>query len=76
MPAKVDEEDDNFIETRPMLDAVDLNLIKENICTKKTCYTTGSAGKPHRHQIGQCKEHPYCLDDAIAEQIPTFSRLP
>ena len=49
MPAKVTEEDDMFIETRPMCEAVDLNLIKANICTKKTCYTKGSAGKPHRH---------------------------
>ena len=59
MPAKVTEEDEMYIETRPMCEAVDLNLIKDNICTKKTCYTKGSAGKPHRHQVVSNDLYPH-----------------
>ena len=52
---------------------VDLEKIKNNICTKKECY---SKGQPHRHQRPECKLHPYCLVDPLTADMPIHTRLP
>ena len=58
---------------REHLEMVDLEKIKNNICTNKQCY---SQGQPHRHQRAECKTHPYCLIDPLTEVMPIHMRLP
>ena len=63
------EESHNFFAFDPVLK-------EANICTKPECLTDGRVGKPHRHNLPSCKEHPYCIDDPLKEEVPLWSTLP
>ena len=61
--AKVEEKEaDPLYDNRPQMECVDLNLIKDNVCTNHECYpewghssggafSQGTKGKPHRHEV-------------------------
>ena len=51
----------------------DPEQVKKFICSSKECMANN---KPHRHRLEACKGHPYCVDDAIQENVPIEMRLP
>ena len=55
------------------MEMVDLKDIEANICTKKECLANGN---PHRHTVAECKEHPYCIDEPLREDLKTFTVVP
>ena len=55
------------------IDAVSLEVIKKNICTRAVCLANNN---PHRHSIEACKEHPYCVVDPLEPEIQTEMQMP
>ena len=68
-----DEELRRLFEPRRHMEMVDLKDIEANICTKKECLANGN---PHRHTVAECKEHPYCIDEPLREDLKTFTVVP